>query len=122
MAPPAGYLTTEAAAALWGISPQAVRKRCREGRIHGARMIGRAWCIPEVAIDATAIIGNLRDTREGALWTAVKVLDAIREEIADGRPPVEADEIGRACVTVDRALGALHDVWRWDAVGEIGAA
>jgi excisionase family DNA binding protein len=117
MAPPAGYLTPEAAAARLGISPQAVRRRCREQRIQGARMIGRSWCIPEVSLDATAIIGNLRDTREGALWMAVKVLDAIREEIADGRMPAEAEEISRACVTVDRALGALHDVWRWDALG-----
>lgn len=42
-------MTVPEAAARLGVSRQWVLKLCRDGRIHGARRIGRDWLIPEGA-------------------------------------------------------------------------
>ncbi len=41
------YLTSSQIAELWGISDRSVRNYCAEGRIEGAKLIGKIWHIPE---------------------------------------------------------------------------
>jgi len=40
------YIPTCEAALLLGVTASYVRRLCRDGRIAGARRIGRDWCIP----------------------------------------------------------------------------
>lgn len=43
------YLSVEKTAEKWGISQRSVRNYCAQGRIAGARRIGKTWYIPEDA-------------------------------------------------------------------------
>lgn len=39
-------LTARQTAIRWSVSPELVRRLCRQGRIFGARRIGGIWAIP----------------------------------------------------------------------------
>ena len=41
------YLTTHEVAEKWGISRRRVSKLCQEGRIEGAKLMGKVWFVPE---------------------------------------------------------------------------
>ncbi len=41
------YLTTQEAAEKWGISRRRVSKLCQEGRIDGAKLMGKVWLVPD---------------------------------------------------------------------------
>lgn len=41
------YLTSSQMAKQWGISERSVRNYCNEGRVEGAKLIGKTWHIPE---------------------------------------------------------------------------
>ena len=41
------YLTTKQVAEKWGISQRRVAKLCSEGRIEGAKVMGKTWVIPD---------------------------------------------------------------------------
>ena len=41
------YLTTKEMAEKWGISQRRVAKLCSEGRIEGAKLMGKTWWVPE---------------------------------------------------------------------------
>ncbi len=43
------YISVADAAKKWGISERSVRNYCAEGRVAGARLVGKTWEIPEVA-------------------------------------------------------------------------
>ena len=43
------YLTVAKMAEKWGISERSVRNYCAQGRIAGAKLIGKTWYIPEDA-------------------------------------------------------------------------
>jgi len=43
------YISVAEAALKWGISERSVRNYCSEGRVAGARLVGKTWEIPEVA-------------------------------------------------------------------------
>lgn len=43
------YLTSAECAEKWGVSQRRVAVYCKEGRIKGAEMKGRAWLIPDKA-------------------------------------------------------------------------
>lgn len=45
----AEYVTAKAIAAQWGVSERSVRNYCAEGRVEGAYLEGKIWCIPEDA-------------------------------------------------------------------------
>ena len=44
------YLTTHEAAEKWGISRRRVSKLCQEGRIDGAKLMGKVWFVPDSAV------------------------------------------------------------------------
>ena len=43
------YLSVAKMAEKWGISERSVRNYCAQGRIAGAKLIGKTWFIPEIA-------------------------------------------------------------------------
>ena len=43
------YISVAEAALKWGISERSVRNYCSEGRVAGARLVGKTWEIPELA-------------------------------------------------------------------------
>ena len=43
------YISVADVAKKWGISERSVRNYCAEGRVVGARLVGKTWEIPEVA-------------------------------------------------------------------------
>ena len=43
------YISVAEAALKWGISERSVRNYCAEGRVAGARLVGKIWEIPEAA-------------------------------------------------------------------------
>ena len=43
------YISVTETAKKWGISERSVRNYCKEGRVSGARIVGKTWEIPEVA-------------------------------------------------------------------------
>ena len=43
------YISTSEAAEKWGISERGVRNYCAEGRVIGARLVGKTWEIPDLA-------------------------------------------------------------------------
>ena len=43
------YISVAKAAKKWGVSERSVRNYCAEGRVAGARLVGKTWEIPEVA-------------------------------------------------------------------------
>ena len=43
------YRSVEEMAEKWGISQRSVRNYCAQGRIQGAKLIGKIWHIPENA-------------------------------------------------------------------------
>jgi hypothetical protein len=43
------YLTTADYAKIWKVSQRRVAVYCKEGRIEGAKLMGRTWWIPENA-------------------------------------------------------------------------
>ena len=43
------YISVSEAAKKWGISERSVRNYCAEGRVAGARLVGKTWEIPDVA-------------------------------------------------------------------------
>ena len=43
------YISVAEAAKKWGISERSVRNYCAEGRVCGARLLGKTWEIPDVA-------------------------------------------------------------------------
>ncbi len=47
------YLTSAECAKKWGVSQRRVAIYCKEGRIKGAEMKGRAWLIPDKAVKPT---------------------------------------------------------------------
>lgn len=47
------YLTSAECAKKWGVSQRRVAIYCKEGRIKGAVMKGRAWLIPDKAVKPT---------------------------------------------------------------------
>lgn len=40
------YITTHEAAEKWGITRRRVSKLCQEGRIEGAKLMGKVWFVP----------------------------------------------------------------------------
>lgn len=40
------YITTHEAAEKWGITRRRVSKLCQEGRIDGAKLMGKVWFVP----------------------------------------------------------------------------
>ena len=43
------YISVAEAALKWGISERSVRNYCSEGRVAGARLVGKTWEIPDSA-------------------------------------------------------------------------
>ena len=43
------YISVAEAAKKWGISERSVRNYCAEGRVSGARLVGKTWKIPELS-------------------------------------------------------------------------
>ena len=43
------YISVSEAAKKWGISERSARNYCAEGRVAGARLVGKTWEIPDVA-------------------------------------------------------------------------
>ena len=43
------YISVAEAAKKWGISERSVRNYCAEGRVFGARLVGKTWKIPELS-------------------------------------------------------------------------
>ncbi|MBQ8290149.1 MAG: Fic family protein [Clostridia bacterium] len=67
------YISVADAAKKWGISERSVRNYCWQGRVVGARLVGKTWEIPEVAEKPE------RATRSDKKRT---LLDILREEKA----------------------------------------
>lgn len=44
-----GYISVADAAEKWGISERSVRKYCADGRVAGARLVGKTWEIPDLS-------------------------------------------------------------------------
>lgn len=59
------YVSTTEYAALYGLSPQAVKKRCQRGGFKTARKIGRNWVIDknEVFTDRRVSTGAYKNWR-----------------------------------------------------------
>lgn len=43
-------ISTKQAAAILGVSDRRVRALCKQGRIQGAVMVGKAWVLPDVPV------------------------------------------------------------------------
>jgi excisionase family DNA binding protein len=48
---PGSFLDVRQAAARLAMSPEMVRRKCRQGRLRGAWRVGRTWLIPVEAIE-----------------------------------------------------------------------
>ncbi len=62
-----GYITVNALAEKWSLSPRAVQVMCAEGRIEGAVKLGRSWAIPINAqrpADGRVFSGKYKDWRK----------------------------------------------------------
>jgi excisionase family DNA binding protein len=51
-----GYYTVEEVAEYYAVSPETVRRMCREGKIPGAKQFGRQWRIPIKFLEETPTI------------------------------------------------------------------
>lgn len=61
------YITVNALAEKWGISPRTVQVMCAEGKIEGAVKFGRSWAIPadvERPADGRVFSGKYVDWRK----------------------------------------------------------
>ncbi len=70
------YLSAKEVAALWGISERSVRNYCTQGRVDGARLVGKTWGIP-----ASAQKPERANAKTGSVKTyASPLLARLREE------------------------------------------
>ncbi|WP_370812987.1 helix-turn-helix domain-containing protein [Butyricicoccus pullicaecorum] len=61
------YITVNALAEKWGLSPRTVQIMCAEGKIDGAVKFGRSWAIPvdaERPADGRVFSGKYKDWRK----------------------------------------------------------
>lgn len=69
------YLTVAQIAKLWEVSERTVRNYCAQGKIDGAYINGKTWCIPE----------NSKKPKKSKTTAAISpLLKALREEKASG--------------------------------------
>lgn len=67
------YLSVSKTAGKWGLSERSVRNYCAQGRIDGAKLIGKTWHIPEDAV---------KPTHANKKKTAPTLLDILRQQKA----------------------------------------
>lgn len=65
------YLSVSKTAEKWGLSERSVRNYCAQGRIDGAKLIGKTWHIPENAV---------KPTHANKKKTAPTLLDILRQQ------------------------------------------
>lgn len=65
------YLSVSKTAEKWGLSERSVRNYCAQGRIDGAKLIGKTWHIPEDAV---------KPTHANKKKTAPTLLDILRQQ------------------------------------------
>lgn len=58
------YYSTEEVAEYFDVSPDLIRKLCQEGKIPGARQIGRLWRIPAEFLDKPLDTGESDQPKE----------------------------------------------------------
>ena len=61
------YVTTKEMSKKWGITLRRIQIMCSQGRIPGAKKVGRTWMIPEDAkrpIDGRVTTGEYRNWRK----------------------------------------------------------
>lgn len=68
------YVSVEEMAVRWGLSPRTVRNYCKEGKIPGAKQVGRAWMLPANAIRPS------RQPRSKKISTTPSLLDLLQDE------------------------------------------
>lgn len=70
------YISVEKMAEKWGISERSVRNYCAQGRVPGAKRIGKTWHIPEAARKPERVNGKSNPP---------SLLEILREQKAAGR-------------------------------------
>lgn len=83
------YLKSIEIALKWGISDRQVRKLCAEGRVDGAKLIGKSWEIPKDAIKPTK-----RNVRKVSLKEKVNRINQLKQEL-DNKRPLTSAEVNR---------------------------
>ncbi len=79
------YMSIKEASDKWGISDSRIRLLCRQGRVEGARKIGRSWTIP---VDATKPIDAREKIKKEYLGLQYDftLIDSLKEKIDKQRP------------------------------------
>ena len=80
-------MTTKQASEKWGISDRRIRILCSEGKIEGAELIGKTWCIPDTAIKPI----------DGRIKTDTNYLSKIEKlkTVLDSKRPLTEGELER---------------------------
>ncbi len=90
------YITTKEAAIKWNITDRRVRILCSEGKIAGARQVGRTWLIPS---DANKPIDEriARYKRQTIIKKNISIFEQIdkKKQILDSLRPLTAGELVR---------------------------